>query len=222
MTAADEAYNIIRQSIVTGQYTAGAHLKEEDMAEQLGLSRTPIRQALQRLHNEGWVEAVSNRGTFVRKFDQTDTDEAYNVRMLLEPYAAELAATRITAQQLAALRALNSEMEAAVHADPPKLDVIQRVNDTFHKTIILAAGNQRLQLCLQSIIEAPIIFRTFSRFTTAQLRRSLAHHEEILAALEARDAGWAKAIMLAHISAGRLYFDEQRAAANTRGSSVAG
>src|SRR5262245_50693381 len=204
--AADEAYDIIRRAIATGQYGGGMHLKEEEMAEQTGLSRTPIRQALQRLHSEGWVIVIFNRGTFVRTFDEADMEQATNVRLLLEPYAAELAATRMQEAQFAALHELNAEMERAVKATPPRLDVIQKVNDEFHKTIIAASNNERLRFCLQSVVEAPVVFRTFSRFTPVQLRRSLAHHKEITAALEARDPAWAKAMMLAHISAGRPYF----------------
>ena len=203
VTAGDEAYGLIKTAILNGSYKAGTRLKEQDMAAYTGLSRTPIRQALQRLHNEGWVSATSNKGAFVRSFDRKDIADTYDVRMQLEPFATELAALRITKDQLEVLHGLNNDMEAALSTDIVRIEALEMINEKFHHIIIRATENHRLEMCLRSIIESPIVFRIYSTFQRPQLLRALQHHREITAALELGDGKWASAVMTSHLSAAR-------------------
>jgi DNA-binding GntR family transcriptional regulator len=203
VTASDEAYSLIKSAILNGSFKAGNRLKENDMAAYTGLSRTPIREALQRLHNEGWVSSTSNKSAFVRSFDRKDIADAYAVRMQLETFAVEQAATRITEHQLSNLCTLNDEMEIALSQNTVQIDTLEMINEKFHRTIIHAADNQRLELCLVSIIESPIVFRIYSTYDKTQLLRALNHHREITSALQLSDGKWASAIMAAHLSAAR-------------------
>ncbi len=209
MTAADKAYRMIRQLIATGALAPGAHLREFEMADRTGLSRTPIREALLRLGSEGWVTVVANRGAFVNAFDRRASEEVFGLRVLLEPFAAELAAQNITGDQLARLRDLNREMADAIAGDPPDLDAVERINNAFHSLIVEAADSRRLASCLASVLQPAIVFRTFSRYRSAELRRSVGHHEELVAALSVGDGTWARAAMVGHLSSARHVYDRQ-------------
>jgi len=102
-TAAAAAADLIRQAIVDGRVPPGHRLKEEELAQQLGISRTPVREALLVLQSEGLVEAAPNRGATVRAYDTADLEEMYELRALLEGHAAGRAASRVTPDQLAHL-----------------------------------------------------------------------------------------------------------------------
>src|SRR5687768_11444608 len=90
------AADLIREAIMDGRLEPGARLKEERLAQDLGISRTPVREALQRLNTEGLVQARPNRGTFVRAYEPAELDELYELRALLEGHAARRAAERLT------------------------------------------------------------------------------------------------------------------------------
>ena len=111
--AVEKAYSVIRDGIMGGTYSGGSHLKAEDLAVAIGVSRTPVREALRRLHSEGLVDFVANRGAYVLNWDKSDVDEVFGLRMVLESFAAELAADRRLPEQLAELRDLADRMSAA-------------------------------------------------------------------------------------------------------------
>jgi DNA-binding GntR family transcriptional regulator len=203
--ASGKAYRIIRDSIVTGAFPPGTHLKEELLAALGKVSRTPIREALRRLCAEGLVDFVPNRGAYVTTWEARDIEEVFNLRMRLEAYGAQLAARHITSRQLAALRALQERMEAAARRSPleERLNVIASENDRFHKLIIEASGNHRLLALVSSIIEMPLVLGTFRRYSNEDLLRSMSHHREMIAAFEARDGEWARSVMQCHVLAAR-------------------
>ena len=82
--AVEKAYSAIRDGIMDGTYSGGSHLKAEDLAVAIGVSRTPVREALRRLHSEGLVDFVANRGAYVLNWDKSDVDEVFGLRMVLE------------------------------------------------------------------------------------------------------------------------------------------
>lgn len=204
MTAADEAYRIIREAIATGRYPGGFHLTEEKMSSQTGLSRTPVREALRQLQREGWVQLISNRGVFVNSFTYGEIDDVFLVRLRLEPHAAELAAKRITKSQLDELDHLNGQMLAAVEQpDGPSFDIISLVNDKFHRLIVMAANSPSLRTALDAVAVPPMVFTMFRRYDEKQLRRSVTSHFEIADALRAGDSEWSRSAMASHLSSGR-------------------
>src|SRR5437867_8366947 len=101
--ASGAATEVIRQAILDGRLEPGRRLKEEELARELGISRTPVREALLVLQAEGLVDAAPNRGAVVRAHDAVDLDDLYQLRALLEGYAARRAASRITLNQIASL-----------------------------------------------------------------------------------------------------------------------
>jgi DNA-binding GntR family transcriptional regulator len=205
--AVEKAYAAIREGIMDGTYPGGAHLKAEDLAVAIGVSRTPVREALRRLHAEGLVDFVANRGAYVLTWDRSDVEEVFGLRMILESFAAEHAATQRTPEQLATLRSLAERMTVAARERPPHfLELIADLNTQFHKLIHVASGIRRLSPILKTVIQIPLTMRTFNRYSNEDLERSMAHHRELVAALEARDSGWAAAVMRSHIVAAHHVF----------------
>lgn len=199
--AADHAYRLIREQILSGRREGGEWLREGELAESLGVSRTPVREALRRLTAEGLVRYERNRGVQVQVWSERDLDEIFSLRSVLEPWGCRLAAIGGTVD-LAALEDLACRMdEIAPGGRPSDVDKLTGLNNLFHRTILEAADNSRLTGVISSVIQVPLVWRTFSHYTPEALRRSLAHHHELVAALAARDPEWAESVMRSHVRA---------------------
>jgi len=199
--ASDHAAELIRDAITDGRLEPGARLKEEQLARDLGLSRTPVREALQRLSNEGLVEIVPNRGAFVRSYEPDDLDELYDLRALLEGHAAARAASRITADQLATLRASCDRFEALGAGSPVEALVLE--NGHFHDTILEAAGSELLAGMIQQVFKLPLVYRSYVWYSPDQKRTSERDHRRLVQSFEQRDAEAAQAIMRDHVLGAR-------------------
>jgi DNA-binding GntR family transcriptional regulator len=199
-----KAYATIRADIIAGRHPPGAHLREEQLAEAIGVSRTPVREALRRLAAEGLINFVPNQGAFVNSWTAEDLRKIFDLRALLESTAAGQAAPRMTAADLDRLRELATGMvRLAERRAAGFLDKIGVLNREFHEIIMKAADNERLAGSVIRTIEFPIVHRTFERYRPADLRRSLNHHRELIDAFEARDGEWASAVMRAHVLAAK-------------------
>jgi len=149
----------------------------------------------------------------VLAWNRTDVDEVFELRTLLESYAAEMAAQNMTPEQLAELRALADNMERAARDRPPRfLEIIADNNARFHKLIRTVAGNRRLSSFIATVVEMPLMLRTFNRYREDELLRSAAHHQELVAAFAARDGRWAASVMRSHVIAAHHVFSASEAA----------
>jgi DNA-binding GntR family transcriptional regulator len=202
--AAEKAYQTVRSMILSGAYPAAARITELEVAAVAGVSRTPVREALRRLHAEGLVEFVPHQGAVVIDWTAEDRDDVFEMRALLESYGAARAARRVTDADVAELNqyAVDHHYEAITRGEG-FLSRIGELNSTFHRRIYELAGSPRLVTALATLIEAPAIMRTFSAYQEQDLIRSAAHHLEIVRALEARDPDWAASIMRAHVLGAR-------------------
>jgi DNA-binding GntR family transcriptional regulator len=202
--AVDRAYEAVRSGIIAGRYLAGARLTEQEIATTVGVSRTPVREALRRLDAEGLVDFTPNLGAVVTTWTEADSDEVFDLRAMLESYGARRATARATAEQIAELRRLaESQYRESVERRPGCLERIAELNSQFHRRLQEAAASSRLARALAALIEAPLMMRTFQKYTPEDLQRSAQHHLEIVLALEARDPDWAASVMLSHIHAAR-------------------
>ncbi|WP_299057372.1 GntR family transcriptional regulator [uncultured Nocardioides sp.] len=206
--SADDTYAAIRQEILRGERAAGEWLREEDLAASLGVSRTPVREALRRLASEGLVRHERHRGVQVESWSLADLDEIFSLRSVLEPWGCALAATSGLAD-LDALRDLADRMDAAALGASPDLDEITRLNNGFHGEVLAASGNGRLVQLVATVVAVPIVWRTFSHYSPAAMRRSLAHHHELVDALAAQDPAWAESVMRSHVRAARATLVDQ-------------
>jgi len=198
--ASDHAYRLIRAQILSGERAGGDWLREGDLAESIGVSRTPVREALRRLTAEGLVSHERNRGVQVAAWTAEDLDEIFSLRSVLEPWACRLAAMSASVD-LDELDRLAHDMDAAARGSVADVDRITELNNRFHRLILEGSKNRRLRSVVSSIVQVPLVWQTFSHYSDNDLRRSLAHHHELVAALAAGDSDWAESIMRSHVRA---------------------
>ncbi|MFV0513860.1 MAG: GntR family transcriptional regulator [Jhaorihella sp.] len=191
-----DAYSMILDAIDIGIYKPGDRLVESDLAERLGVSRTPVREALQRLETQSLLER-DGRSLIVATLDHNQMAELYVVRRELEGLAARLAAQHATEEEVRVLREMVGEDDALV-CDPPALS---RANRRFHEQIHLASHNRYLVQQLNLVHRTMALMATTS--LAAQGRGELAQREHgaIVAAIAARDSSAAEEALRHHISA---------------------
>jgi DNA-binding GntR family transcriptional regulator len=198
--ASERAVDALRELILHGDFPAGARLGEVELAERLGVSRTPVREALARLSAEGLVEIAPNRGARVTSWTVGELEAVFDLRAALEPRLTALAVPRAAAEDADALDDLAERMVRVGRRGPDRdLDALVPLNRGFHGRLVALADHPAMATALAGAVHAPIVLRNFHTYDDASLRRSLAHHVEIVAALRAGDPAWAAAVMTAHI-----------------------
>jgi len=202
--AVEAAYHAIRSGILTGVYASGQHLSGEQLAGAIGVSRTPVREALRRLHAEGLVRVVPNHGAYVTGFTKADIAQMFSLRAVLESYAIELATPLLTEAQIDLIAELADRTYSLALEQPAEFRAgIAQANGQLHLTIVTAAGDARLAKMIASVVELPLVMRTLGVYTQDDLVRSAGHHRELALALRARDAAWAAAVMRSHLLAAK-------------------
>ncbi len=204
LRATDVAYSSIRQGLAAGRWPAGSHLRETELAAELGISRTPVREALRKLASEQLVQFEPHLGARVPGWSDRDLEEIFALRVELESFAAGRAALHASPGQVAVLRQLAQDIEhAAFGGAEPDYVRITELNNRFHRLIVAAAGNRRLDSLIATLIDIPLVVRTFARFDRQAMARSVSHHFDLVEAIAGGNADWAVAVMRAHIHAGR-------------------
>ncbi|MDQ6524927.1 GntR family transcriptional regulator [Nocardioides sp. LHD-245] len=183
LSLTEEAHRRIRTDIIEGRIRPNVHLVANDLAQQLQISRTPIREALQLLANEGLVVATK-RGFVVREHSAEEIRLIYEVRAALEEMAARLAALRATDEHITALEKLGAHTKAA--AESPR-DVIVDLNDAFHEAIMIAAGNPRLANINARNSEHFFNYNIAKLYSHEEAALAIAEHEAMLKAIKKRD-----------------------------------
>lgn len=204
--AAEHAYRTIRESILSGEFAPNSRLKEAELVAQCGYSRTPVREALRRLAAEDFILLNRNQGAQVKAWTAADIDDLFQLRALLEGYAAARAATHITLIQLDKIEESISQMDAVLSSDAPMEKQVEEFlvyNNVVHTTVWQAAGSERLESMLSRLIDQALVIRTARRFSLERIAQSHHHHEELLNSLRAHDALWSESIMRSHIHAAR-------------------
>jgi DNA-binding GntR family transcriptional regulator len=207
LTLSEQAYNELRTMIVRLDLAPGDVLREEDLRERLGIGRTPIREALQRLAREHFVTVIPRRGMFVAGIDVSELSMLFETRTVLEPYAARLAAARGSDRQWAEMAA---ELKATKKAkgDNEQLMAIDR---RCHELMWEAADNRFLLDTLDTLYAQSDRLWHLYLSEVADMGHAVTEHAEILAALEAGDGDAAADLVEAHVRG----FDEDIRAAVT-------
>jgi DNA-binding GntR family transcriptional regulator len=207
MVGAHSAYERIRQAIIEGIYRPGQRLIEVRIAEELALSRTPVREALRMLQAEGLVQSEPNRGAVVRTFSNAEIYDLYDLRSRLEAYAAELAAVRRTEAHVErlgqAVELFGSAVELGIRHDVQGLRDLYAANEVFHEAILDAAGHERLSVLLARTVDVPLVFQAFRQFRPSEIERSYLFHGLIRDSVAAGDADRAGRLMAEHVLQGR-------------------
>ena len=161
--AVDKAYHTVRERIVRGVYPASSRITEQEVAAVAGVSRTPVREALRKLHAEGLLEFVPHQGAIVTEWTAEERDDLFELRAMLESYGAARAARRVTPQGIAELHQLAEDQYHETLAKPEGyLERVGHLNSQFHRRIHEFAGSARLVSALASLIEAPLMMKTFA------------------------------------------------------------
>jgi DNA-binding GntR family transcriptional regulator len=204
----------IQARIMSGQLARGTRLRQEALADEFGVSRTPVREALRQLQASGMLEVEPRRGAVVHGPSARDIREAYLVRAELEGVAAELATELINDEQLDLLRAavdrfqaMANDLASADRSAAPVADADvawAAANETFHNVILDAAGNRRLRATVEHLYLTGALPRDLAWAALSQSSRLLhedaGQHAQILAAIEANRAPQARKLMRHHIS----------------------
>ncbi|MFF7948560.1 GntR family transcriptional regulator [Streptomyces griseorubiginosus] len=190
----DRVYGALLELITTRALQPGQHLVESELAGHLGVSRQPVREALQRLNTEGWVDLRPAQGAFVHEPTDAEADQLLTVRTLLEAEAARLAAVHAGSDGVAALEALCAEGEKAVAADD--VDAAVALNARFHAKVMELAGNAVLaELAGQVDRRVRWYYTPIAR---QRGRQSWIEHRELIAAITDRDEQRATTVMRQH------------------------
>ena len=200
----ESVFEALLELIISGRLRPGQHLAESELAEMLGVSRQPIREALQLLSGGGWVDLHPGHGAFVHSPTSTEAEQLLSVRALLETEAARLAARNQTGEGVARLREIAARGEAAMDADEVERAVT--INSELHATIMELAGNAVL-----SDLAAQVSRRArWYHMPVARRRRdSWAEHAKLIDAIAGGDADTAAQIMKAHTEHTRDLYLEQ-------------
>jgi DNA-binding GntR family transcriptional regulator len=220
--ASDRAYTQIRGMILSGHLAPGAPLREEQLAESCGVSRTPVRDALRRLEAEAFVRRNESQRSYVADWSLDEMEEAFQLRAMLEAHAAKRAAIRVSWDQLERLKSINKMIFQAISKESPDIPAFLDHNRQFHAIILEAAKSDRLANMLAKLIEQPVLLRTALQYDRGNLLRSHHEHEELLAAFARRDGDWAEAVMTSHIRrAFHAYADAHKRGSNDRRDGLA-
>lgn len=197
--ASDRAYEAIRSMILSGELSSGDALREEALAQACGVSRTPIREALRQLEADLLVRRTQSQRSYVADWSLDDVADAFELRAMLEGYAALRAAQRITDEGIGRLKSCNKAIYAAVSKPSPDVDTFLERNREFHAIVLDAAGSPRLTNLLTALIEQPVVWRTAHHYDPQAFKSSHDEHADLVSAFERRDGPWAKSIMEGHI-----------------------
>jgi DNA-binding GntR family transcriptional regulator len=185
----------IRDRVIRGFYPPGHRLTEDDLAEQYGVSRIPVREALRLLEGEGFVRVKPYSGTFVAELTAQDAADLLEIRGVLEPLAASRAAETRTADHLDGLRQILAEANAALAVE--NLELLADLNTRFHTLLTEAAGNTTLNQIIGTLRHK--ITWVYSVELPRRAADSWAEHRLIINALERSDGDSARALMMAHV-----------------------
>lgn len=203
--ASERAYSYLRDSIYSGHFKPGQVVTEDELAGVVGISRTPVREAIRRASADGFLELEGFRRARVSNFTDEDTRDIFEMRAVLEALAAERAATRITDAEIGQLERLTDALEAATRTGGESLlREFADFNNEFHKIVLRASHSRQIVQVLEHLIETPLMLhKRFEGSLIGNLERTIRHHRAIITALKARDPKWAHAEIMAHLMSAR-------------------
>ena len=198
----EEVAELLRQRIFRRELEPGSWIDELRIAEEYGISRTPLREALKVLAAEGLVTMKVRRGAYVTEVSASDLEDVYHLLSLLESDAAGVVATKATDAELAELQALHAELETAALPGTANTDAFFAVNERFHMRLLEIANNRWRDQMVTDLRKVMKLNRHNSLLKTGRIEESLAEHRAIMAALLARDAECTQQCMREHFANG--------------------
>lgn len=184
-TLREKILETIREAILKGTLKPGEKVAEPELAERFGISRTPIREAFRQLESEGYLTVIPRKGAVVTALSEQDVQEFYAIKSILEGYAAELAATRLTEKDIEKLKTINEKLKTLAAEDDVK--AFFRTHNEFHDLFIRAAGNQKLAELITQMGLKFNRLRMASLSIKGRMDISVAEHERLIEAFRNQD-----------------------------------
>ena len=192
MTLREKIVETIRNAIVNGQLPAGSRIAEPDLAGRFGISRTPIREAFRQLETEGFITVIPRKGAIVASLSSKDVSDFYDLKAILEGYAARAAVANLTEKDITRMDTLNRQIEAAV-AKKEVRKVLAHHNE-FHDIFVKACGNEKLHTIVQNLVMQFQRFRLILA-VPGRIEGSIEQHWEIIDAFRKRDGALAESLV---------------------------
>ncbi|HOP74477.1 MAG TPA: GntR family transcriptional regulator [Bacillota bacterium] len=190
-------FESLREAIISGQLRPGERMMEIQLAEEMGVSRTPVREAIRKLELEGLVEMIPRKGAYVAGLSLRDIADVFEIRRALEGLAAELAADRITDEELERLERYLVIISEQIEAG--NLEEVVQTDTDFHTLLYQASRNNRLSQIINNLREQIQRFRTTSLSYPGRMKAALEEHRKIVEAISSRDGEQARRIAQEHI-----------------------
>ncbi|MEW6044965.1 MAG: GntR family transcriptional regulator [Bacillota bacterium] len=190
-------FEALREAIISGALKPGERLMEVQLADELGVSRTPVREAIRKLEHDGFVVMIPRKGAYVADISLKDVAEIFDVRRALEALAAQLAAERASDDDLERVERILLEYGECI--DTNDTARLIEVDTRFHESIYQMSGNARLKHMLSLLSEQVMRFRTMTLSHRPRMRRALEEHRRIVEAIASRDAERAARLAREHI-----------------------
>ena len=195
-TLREQIVSSLRDSIIKGELNPGQKPTEPELAEKLGISRTPIREAFRQLESEGFLTVIPRRGAVVSRITKKEIGDFYDLKSLLEGYSARIAAEKITEKGIEKLRKINEQL--VVLAEKDDVDAFFSKNDEFHNTFISYCGNEKLLEFHKHLVQRFMRFRLGALSVPGRLQLSVKQHRNIIKALAENDGPLAETLVLEH------------------------
>lgn len=192
-TLREKIVETIRGAIVNGQIPAGTRVAEPELADRFGISRTPIREAFRQLESEGFITVIPRKGAVVASLSAKDISDFYDLKMVLEGYAARCATKELTEKDMVKMEAVNRQMEAA--AEKKDLRKVLALHNEFHEIFLKACGNEKLYAIVQNMVMQFQRFRLILAMR-GKIEGSIRQHREIIEAFRNRNAGLAESLVI--------------------------
>jgi DNA-binding GntR family transcriptional regulator len=184
-TLREKILETIRDSILKGSLKPGERVSEPELAERFGISRTPIREAFRQLESEGYLQVIPRKGAVVASLSERDVEEFYAIKIILEGFAARMAAEKLSDKDIERLEAINQRLQKL--ADEGDVKNFFKVHDEFHEVFIKASGNEKLLELINQLVMKFKRLRLASLSQPGRMDVSVKEHEQLIDAFKKHD-----------------------------------
>ena len=184
-TLREKILETIRDAILKGTLKPGERVSETDLAERFGISRTPIREAFRQLESEGYLQVIPRKGAVVASLSERDIEEFYAIKIILEGFAARIAAEKLTEKDIERLESINERLQKI--AEDGDVKTFFRVHNEFHELFIKASGNEKLYDMINQLVMKFKRLRLASLAQPGRMEISVEEHRNMIQAFKKHD-----------------------------------
>lgn len=201
-TLREQIVESIKESIATGKLKPGEKICETKLAEDLGISRTPLREAIQTLEAEGFLKVVPRKGAVVSEYSKKDIEDIYEIKATLEGLAARLATKNLSDEEIDHLEDINNQLKTMSLKNESSVSRFFRVHNQFHELFLKASCNERLYQLNCQLMEPFRRFRLSSLAIPGRFEEAIATHDKIVKAFKSRDARLVEKLVMQNVKEG--------------------